>query len=112
MLNNLGWKHHLVSNGKEVIHALHEFHFDLILMDCQMPEMDGYETTRFVRTSNETRSTKTIPIIALTANAFLEDQEKCRNCGMDGYLSKPVNKSALDSTLRKHIHKKPITADS
>jgi CheY-like chemotaxis protein len=112
MLQKLGWKHHLVSNGREVIHALNEFHFDLILMDCQMPEMDGYQATRMVRTSEETLSNRNIPIIALTANAIQGDEEKCRKSGMNDYLSKPIGKSALDLMLRKYLHKKtPQTED-
>ncbi|MEO5970313.1 MAG: ATP-binding protein, partial [Bdellovibrionia bacterium] len=112
MLQKLGWKHHLVSNGKEVIHALNEFHFDLILMDCQMPEMDGYEATRVVRTSIETISNRDIPIIALTANAIQGDEEKCRECGMNDYLSKPIGKVALDAMLRKYLSKKTVTSET
>lgn len=73
---------------------------DCILMDCRMPEMDGYEATHIIRELEEqNKSEKRIPIIALTANAIKGDVEKCRDCGMDDYISKPVHRHTLENTL-------------
>jgi CheY-like chemotaxis protein len=74
--------------------------YALILMDCLMPKMDGYETTRQIRAGNAGDRYRNIPIIALTANAMKEDQAKCLAAGMDDYLSKPINPPKLEAKLR------------
>ncbi|RYF03952.1 MAG: response regulator [Deltaproteobacteria bacterium] len=98
MLKALGYAAQTVANGQEVITALQDQHFDLILMDCQMPEMDGYEATRAIRSLEVTQGGH-IPIVALTANALQEDAEKCLAAGMDAYLTKPIKKDRLGQTL-------------
>lgn len=103
MLDKLGCKHHFVANGNEVLDAMRETNFDLILMDCQMPEMDGYEATRMIRKSKTLNST--IPILALTANAVSGDEGKCREAGMNGYLSKPIDMKVLERALKEHLMK-------
>ncbi len=102
MLQKLGCRVHLVANGNEAINALRESEFDLILMDCQMPEMDGYEATRRIR-KDFTLKQYDIPIVALTANAIKGDEEKCIQAGMTGYLSKPVYLKDLESVLRRNL---------
>ncbi len=87
-LNKLGIKAEVVSNGFEVLNAVSRSSFDLIFMDCQMPELDGYETTRLIRESEG--NTKHTTIIATTANAMQGDRERCLLAGMDDYLAKPV----------------------
>ncbi|MBM3766954.1 MAG: response regulator [Acidobacteria bacterium] len=77
---------------------MREQDYDLILMDCQMPEMDGYETTRYIR---KQPGLFNIPIIALTAAAFPEDLARCREAGMDDHLSKPVSKDALHQAIAR-----------
>lgn len=92
------------SDGLEALHALNASPapngFDLILMDCQMPRMDGYETTRQIRNGAGGDSYQRIPIIALTANAMPGDREKCTACGMNDYLSKPIESDSLFTKLQ------------
>ncbi|MBK7001371.1 MAG: response regulator [Rhodoferax sp.] len=98
MLAMCGCACELVSNGAQALAALHEKHFDLILMDCNMPEMDGYEATARIR-AQEGQGERRIPIIAMTANTQRGDVEKCRAIGMDGYLAKPITLDALRAKL-------------
>lgn len=103
LLEQMGYIVHPVSNGREAMEALARSRdFDLVLMDCQMPEMDGFQATRGIR-KMETKSRAHIPIIALTANAMKEDEARCLDCGMDGFLSKPYKKENLAETLQAWI---------
>lgn len=102
-LKALGFNAQAVANGKEAVEAYGTGQFHLILMDCQMPEMDGYEATQKIR-SLEASATSRIPIIALTANAMKEDEEKCVSFGMDSFISKPVKREQL---LEKLLHYLP-----
>lgn len=95
-----------VSNGKEVLQALKEQPYALILMDCQMPEMDGFEATAAIR-RDETASGAHTPIIAMTAAAMIGDREHCITSGMDDYLSKPVSQEQLRQVLIKWLPKEP-----
>ncbi len=97
MLRKLGCSADIASNGFEALRMALAFPYDVILMDCQMPEMDGYEATRRIR---DTIGQKT-PIVAMTANAMLGDREKCLEAGMDDYLSKPVKQEGLRQMLLK-----------
>jgi len=102
LLSQLGIKSTTAENGKEALASLlshDEKTFDFILMDCQMPIMDGFETTRTIRSSEKFRQFANIPIIALTANAMMGDKEKCVAAGMSDYLSKPVTEEALRAML-------------
>ncbi|MFO7724709.1 MAG: response regulator [Oceanipulchritudo sp.] len=95
-------KHELVcaNNGQEALETLRTHRFDLILMDCQMPVMDGFEATRIIRESESCRHRDT-PIIALTALAMSGDEERCLKAGMDAYVSKPVGKEKLMEIIGK-----------
>jgi CheY-like chemotaxis protein len=97
MLQRRGFHVEVVGNGQEAVDAVAARDFDLIFMDCQMPVMDGYEATRQIRTSGNSR----IPIIALTANSMEGDREKCLAAGMTDYLSKPARPDELDRILSR-----------
>ena len=98
MLESLGYEVDTADNGLLALEALEDEVYDVILMDCQMPEMDGYEATRRIRT-HENRRVASIPIIALTANAMSGDAEKCIAAGMDDYLSKPFEPELFEKKL-------------
>jgi CheY-like chemotaxis protein len=100
MLQRLGHDLEVVENGGEAIEKAANEAFDLVLMDCQMPEVDGYEATRAIR---ETRKKGELPIIALTAHAMDGDRERCLIAGMDDYLSKPFTLDQLEGTLKKWL---------
>lgn len=100
LLEKKGYRCHVSFNGVEALSAMSEQQYDLILMDCQMPIMDGFEATRQIRRTHEQQH---IPIIALTANALVGDRERCLASGMDGYLSKPVKKAELYKVLEDHL---------
>ena len=93
----------IVSNGKEALEALEEHEYDLIIMDCLMPVMDGFEATGHIQNMIKTGQIRQVPILALTANAMKGDKEKCLAVGMDDYLSKPVRKKELKECVFKHV---------
>lgn len=99
MLERLGLAVHVVKNGAEAITAATQESFDLILMDCQMPEIDGFEATGKIRELGEPQGS--LPIIALTANAMAGDREKCLAAGMDDFLSKPLLPERLQEALTR-----------
>ncbi len=101
-LRKAGCSVHVAENGEDALEALHQDRFDLILMDCQMPEMDGYETSRRIR-QEEQETGRHVPIIALTAHAMSGDLELCGAAGMDDYLSKPFKAVELNAILDKWI---------
>jgi len=94
-----GYSVTVAANGKEALYALAAGAFDLILMDCHMPEMDGFECTAEIRKREQASGGKVIPIVALTANAMAQDREECLNAGMDDYLSKPFSMQTLQDML-------------
>jgi len=94
VLSDWGWSIDIVDNGVEALKKLQESDFDIVLMDIQMPEMDGYEATRQIR--NHFPSPKcNVPIMAMTAHVLPSEEEKCRNAGMNGYISKPFDPETL-----------------
>jgi diguanylate cyclase (GGDEF)-like protein len=100
MLRSLGCESRLVFDGQAAIEALSRESFDLVLMDCKMPLMDGYEAARRIRLQ-EGESRTRLPIIALTAHTLEGDQERCRAAGMDDYLTKPLSRRALRAMLER-----------
>jgi len=99
MLAHQGYRADLVSNGLEAVKAVQGIPYDVILMDCQMPEMDGYEATRRIRQYEEENDKERVRIIAMTAHAMQGDREQCLASGMDDYLSKPVRPHELRDVL-------------
>jgi CheY-like chemotaxis protein len=101
LLQKLGCRVEVARNGVEACNALERRSFDLILMDCQMPEMDGFEATRTIR-SRENGGRRT-PIIALTAGVLKEERDQCYQAGMDGFLSKPISNDELKAALESWL---------
>ena len=102
LLEKRGHSVQVAVNGREALQALDKERFDLVLMDVQMPEMDGMEATAAIRQHEKNTELHT-PIIALTANAMKGDREKYLSSGMDGYLAKPIRPFELDELLESHI---------
>jgi len=103
MLSNLGLRADAVANGLEALQALKTLPYDLVLMDCQMPEMDGFEASRRVRDPGTGVLNPAIPIVAMTANAMQGDRERCLEAGMSDYVSKPIMPDALVGALGKWL---------
>jgi CheY-like chemotaxis protein len=99
MLTRLGCRVDLAATGAEAIDLWARFPYDVIFMDCQMPDVDGYDATRAIRARE--RGDRHVPIIALTANALERDRQACLNAGMDDYLSKPVSIEKLKAALAR-----------
>ncbi len=108
-LHKLGYEAEAVSNGAEVLQEFERISYDVILMDCQMPEMDGYEVTRQIREFEKQNSSRRTPayIIAITAHALEGDREHCLSAGMNDYLTKPLHIAHLDAALARAIRRRP-----
>ncbi len=101
LLQRLGAEVQVVGSGVEALQVLRQADFDAVLMDCQMPQMDGYEATRQIRSSDGGVRNPQVPVIALTAHALATDRAKCLAAGMDDYLTKPINRTNLQQALTK-----------
>jgi len=99
----MGYRAEAVADGKEAIKSLAEIPYDLVIMDIQMPEMDGFEATSVIRNEKSIVKNHNIPVIAMTANAMKGDREKCLAAGMDDYISKPIDPEQLAATLAKWL---------
>ena len=100
MLERLGYRVDVVANAKEAVEAVSRVPYDAVLMDCQMPVLDGYAATGEIR---ERHGDRRLPIIAMTANAMQGDRERCLEAGMDDYLAKPVQREVLEAKLRRWV---------
>ena len=109
ILKKLGLSVEVAANGFEAVHALTTIPFDLVLMDVQMPELDGLEATRQIRDPQSRVLNHRVPIVAMTAHALTGDREKCLAAGMDDYVSKPIEVSALIAALEKCLPPNPET---
>ena len=100
-LSHLGYQVSMASDGQAAIALLSTEHFDLVLMDCQMPGMDGFEATRYIRTAEN--GGQHIPIIGLTAHASADAREACLSSGMDDFISKPYTSDVLAPVLLRWV---------
>jgi two-component system sensor histidine kinase/response regulator len=107
-VERLGFATDVVANGEEALAALTRLDYALVLMDCQMPRMDGYQATRELRLRED--GARRTPVIAMTANAFAADREACLGAGMDDYLTKPVDLRALQQMLDRWTNADPVPA--
>ncbi len=103
MMQKLGIEHTLVNNGREALHAVMQGHFDIVLMDCDMPIMDGYTATQEIRRWEKQEHREAMPILALTAHILDEQKQKALNAGMNQHLSKPIELGDLQNALLKAI---------
>jgi two-component system, sensor histidine kinase and response regulator len=107
IIETLGYRVDIVENGAEAVRSLRERDYDLVLMDCQMPVMDGFAATCAIRAPGSGLRNSNIPVVALTANAMESDRRQCKEAGMDDYLSKPVTAEAMAAMLGKWLVVKP-----
>jgi two-component system, sensor histidine kinase and response regulator len=107
LIRKFGYSADVVPNGKEAIQALTKIDFRLVLMDVQMPEMDGFEATQQIRSFGSGVINPDVPIIAMTAHAMLEDRMKCVEAGMDDYVSKPIDAKKLQEALERQLSAPP-----
>jgi len=112
MLQKEGFDADVVCNGAEALRAMQDVSYDLVFMDCQMPEMDGYETTKLLRQGKEGVRNPGVPVIAITANALKGDREKCLRAGMDEYIAKPVRKAEIVNVLGKFFDNGAASAET
>ena len=112
ILGKLGYTADVAHNGLEAVHALGRNHYDLVLMDCLMPEMDGYEATATIRSADSKVLNHNITIIAMTANAMQGDRQRCIEAGMNDYLTKPVKKERLAQVLARWLTSGDISVET
>lgn len=103
MLERLGHRVQVVEDGEQVLEALRTSHFDLVLMDCHMPVLSGFEATRLIRAGQAGKENQNIPVVAVTADAMRESQEDCRAAGMDDFVAKPIDLDQLHELIQKTI---------
>jgi CheY-like chemotaxis protein len=112
ILTKMGHRADAVANGKEAIEALRLVPYDVVLMDCQMPEMDGFEATTAIRDPATGTRDPRIPIIALTAHAMKGDRERCLRAGMNDYVAKPIQPAELATALERQMEgRAPVGRD-
>jgi CheY-like chemotaxis protein/HPt (histidine-containing phosphotransfer) domain-containing protein len=111
ILENLGYRADVVADGHSALRTLAQKHYDLVLMDCQLPDMDGYEATRRIRRPDSAVRNHEVPIIATTAHALAGDREKCLDAGMTDYISKPLRPEALEQAIEQWTGGMPAPMD-
>lgn len=101
MLENFGYRADVAGDGRTALSALAQADYDLVLMDCQLPDLDGYEATRLIRSPESPVRNHDIPVIAMTAHAMAGDREKCLASGMNDYISKPIDSALLERAVER-----------
>lgn len=112
LFSSLGYGITIANNGREALQILAEGEFDIVFMDCQMPEMDGYEATRRIRENSNGTFKSDVPIIAMTAHAMKGDRDRCLASGMNEYISKPISPLKIKEMLSQFIIESRITSES
>lgn len=112
ILNALDCDFDVAKTGLEALQLWKGHHYDLILMDIQMPEMDGLTATRTIRKMEEEQSLSRTPVIGLTAHALVADKQKCIDAGMDDYLSKPIVEADLKAAILRMLEKQPGSGEN
>ena len=110
-LQRLGYPHEVVDDGRAALEALAARHYDLLITDCHMPEVDGYALVRQLRQDERERGLARIPVIALSASVLPGHVGKCMEAGMDDFLAKPVQLHELELKLARHLHVAPVPAE-
>jgi two-component system sensor histidine kinase/response regulator len=103
MLARYGFEVDVAGDGREALAQLEHRRYAAVFMDCQMPELDGYETTAAIRAAEASRGSARLPIVAMTAHAMTGDRERCVAAGMDDYLAKPLRPDLLDAVLERWV---------
>lgn len=103
LLDEFGYSYSVAQNGQQALHLLETQAFDLVLMDVEMPVMDGFETTCVIRSQETQHGHKRLPIIGMTAHALASDRERCLNAGMDDYIAKPFQPNDFQGKLVKYL---------
>ncbi len=106
----MGHQADLASNGREAIANLASNAYDLVLMDIQMPEMDGLEATAVIRDPSSNVLDHQVPIVAMTAHAMQGDQERCLEGGMDDYVTKPIRPEMIQAAIERQLARRPATS--
>lgn len=117
MIEKLGYRVNVAANGREAVDSLARIPYALVFIDCQMPEMDGFEATRVIRKQEESLRQAGgrpphLPIIAMTANAMQEDCDRCQAVGMDDFLRKPVTSKSLAAVLNRWLPRDQVPAEA
>ncbi len=112
MLEKLGLRVDVAEDGGKALARLRAFDYDLVLMDCQMPGLDGFEATAQLRLGAAGETARHVAVVAMTANALVGDRERCLASGMDDYLAKPVRIADLQATVRRWLRVKHVAAES
>jgi CheY-like chemotaxis protein len=108
LVERLGYHADVAGNGADALGMIERMEYDAVLMDCQMPEMDGYEATKLIRKSETSR--RHLPIVAMTADALSGDRERCLAAGMDDYISKPVKLHVVAAVLGRWLSHNTVPA--
>jgi CheY-like chemotaxis protein len=105
ILDELGYAYDVARNGNEALGLWKERYYDLVLMDVQMPEMDGFAATKAIRAIEREKGLQPTAIIGMTAHALVGDKDKCREAGMDSYISKPIAEAELKGIILEYLKK-------